>query len=131
MPDCTSPQCHERMNAELAKRVTWERYDALTREVDQKMPKSWLKWWWLGFISVGIPMLAAAIGVWSGQQSDTLRYANKQDLVDCQMRIERIEESHKYLRRDLDEIKSGLVQIQANLNVIMPQIKRLMKPGEH
>lgn len=111
MSDCEHPKCHETMMTEINKRVTWEPFDNLRLNVETKMPKTWLKWWWLGFVAIGIPLLAAALGVWSGQQSDILRYANKDDLVKNQIRIERLENNVVYIQNDLRDIKKGLGEV--------------------
>ena len=111
MPDCQHPQCHERLTSELSNKASWEKVDYIAHELDNKMPKTWLRWWWIGFVSVGIPMFAAAIGVWSGQQSDILRYANKDAVMENQIRLTRLEEFRETTRRDLDVIKCNLDEI--------------------
>jgi len=111
MPDCQHPQCHERLITTLGKKASWEKVDALDDEIKTKMPKSWLKWWWLGFASVGVPMLAAAIGVWAGQQSDILRYANKDAVVANQIRLTRLEEFRVTIRRDIEDIKCNQAEM--------------------
>ena len=122
MPDCQHPQCYERLTSELSNKASWEKVDHLAHELEKKMPKIWLRWWWIGFASIGIPIFAAAIGVWSGQQSDILRYANKDAVIktqeECarrflenQIRLTRLEEFRVNTRRDLDVIKCNLDEI--------------------
>ena len=111
MPDCDNPRCHEQMVTELNKRVTWDQYDSLKSRVATKMPKTWLRWWWAGFAVVGIPLIAAAIGVWSGQQNDVLRYANKTDVVETQIRLTRLEECRIATRRDIEVMKCNQAEM--------------------
>jgi len=111
MPDCEHPKCHEAMMTEINKRVTWEPFDKLRQETDTKMPKAWIKWWWLGFVALGIPLLTAALGVWSGQQADVLKYAAKEELVKSQIRIERLENNVTYIQQDLRDIKDGMTEV--------------------
>lgn len=111
MPDCDNPKCHEQMTTELNKRATWEQYDALKADCATKMPKTWLRWWWMGFAAIGIPLISTSIGVWSGQQSDILRYADKALVIDNQIRLTRLEEFRQNTRRDLDCIKVNVDEI--------------------
>ena len=111
MTDCNSPKCHENLTTQLNAKASWERVDHLAHELEKKMPKTWLRWWWVGFASVGIPMFAAAIGVWSGQQSDVLRYANKDIVVENQIRLTRLEEFRVTIRRDIEDIKCNQAEI--------------------
>lgn len=106
--DCDNPICHEQMTKELGKKADWGKVDEIRNNVEKKVPKSWL---WLGFVFIGLPVSVMAAGVWSGQTSDPLRYASKAQVSACELRIERLEEGGKYLRRDLDEIKSGLKEL--------------------
>lgn len=108
MPDCEHPKCHEQFTKELAMKASWKRVDELAKATDAKVPKSWV---WLGFVVIGLPFIVMAAGVWSGQTSDPLRYADKTELIDCRMRIDRLEESSRYFRRDLDEIKLNVNEV--------------------
>jgi len=108
MPDCDNPKCHEHMTTELAKKADWKKVDDLRSCLNKKVPKSWL---WLGFVFIGLPVSVMAAGVWAGQTSDPLRYAGKMEIRNVATRVERLEESSKYLRRDIDEVKAGIKEL--------------------
>ena len=108
MPDCEHPKCHEQFTKELAAKASWKRVDELAKEAEKKVPKNWV---WLGFVVIGLPFCVMAAGVWSGQTNDPLRYADKTELIDCRMRIDRLEEASRYFRRDLDEIKLNVNEV--------------------
>jgi len=122
MPDCEHPKCHENIATELSRRPTWDDHNQLGRQVAEKMPKAWLRWVWLAIVAIVLPLAAAGLNVWSGQASDRLRYAHKEELTQCRIRIERLEESDRYLRRDLDEIKT-------NVNLILKIIRTGSEPA--
>jgi hypothetical protein len=106
MPDCDSPKCHEEMKTALQDRPTW------TDISDMK--KTWLFWlrWAFGIVAVAIlPLSGAALGVWAGQQSDSLRYAEKADVTSCQIRLDRLEEGRRNIEEDVREIKSSLREL--------------------
>lgn len=86
---CENSECREEIITSLTKKV----------------PKYWL---WIGFIIIGLPLLITGINVWSGQASDSLRYAPVRDVVDCRIRIGRLEEANQYTQRTLIEIKNDL-----------------------
>ena len=114
MPDCDNPKCHEFVVTELNKKATWDRLAKLAKLVEMRVPKTWL---WLGFVFIGLPLIIVAGGVWNGQMSDPLRYASKAEVMANQLRITSLEETGRYLRRDIDEIK-------ANTNEVLKLVRR-------
>jgi len=128
VPDCDHPKCHEQMVTELNKRATWEQHDNLKNEqgrlreaMDKRMPKSWL---WLGVVFVGLPSLGIGAGLWAEQASDQLRFAAKADLARVETRVDRLETSDQYIRRDLADIKSSVNQM---LNMMQKEWKRSLQ----
>ena len=108
MTDCDHPRCHEQMMSDLQNRPTWDDFNPLKDAVGTKMPKTWV---WLGFIFIGLPLVGIGAGMWASQTASNFRFAQKDSIVACQVRIERLEESGRYMRRDLDEIKKNIHEI--------------------
>jgi len=126
MTDCESHECHERVNAELAQRPTWTEHNEmkdkvgeLKDEIKEKIPKAWLKWVWI----VGGPLFVVAAVVWSGQNSDALRYASKPDLAKCELRLGRLETT-------MEMTNTALSQIQTNTGTILNIVSHKAKPGD-
>ena len=123
MPDCDNPKCHEHMTTELASKVSWKRFNDLRDCAAKKMPKSWL---WIGFLVIGLPLLVTGARVWSQQESDSLRYAEKQDVVDCQKKQLKLDEAVKHMNNDINEIKNSQYEAQKDIKEIL----RYLRDGE-
>jgi len=112
---CDNPKCREELLAEIQKRVPWEELEKTNAKVDEKLPKSFLKWVWVAFIGIGIPLIGIAIGVWSVQQSNILRYADKSSVIQNERRIDRLETSTTlfadYAKENFGEIKDQLTEL--------------------
>ena len=127
MPDCDHPKCHEQLMTDINNRVQWEQHDKLRLEVAGKMPKTWLRWWWVGFAAVGIPLFTAAIGVWSGQQSDILRYADRNIVTENKIRLTKLEEFRGTISREISQVRHDIDNIQMNVNEILKLLRESKK----
>lgn len=116
---CDDPKCHEQITTELMKKVSWEgmrdvtdklaeKVDALKDKIDEKMPKSWTKTWWFLFGCLGIPVLGAALCVWAGQNSDSLRYAKIEVVSSLESRMDLLEAEGEHTKADIREIKDDI-----------------------
>lgn len=98
-PDCTSPRCHEGMKRDLDSKPDYETFNKLKDCVGKKATKKAL---WVGLIAVGLPLFSIGAGVWSQQESDHLRYAEKEDMVKIQVVVEHLSDSIKEMKQDMN-----------------------------
>jgi len=114
MTDCDHPKCHESMLLCLNEKVS---------KKDLLKSKLFL---WGGITAIGIPLMVTGIKVWSGQESDFLRFASKSDHSAVKERVLKTEENLKYIKRDVREIRES----QKGMSKDMRDIKDLLRKME-
>lgn len=98
-PDCEHPNCHEAMKLSLDSKPNYETFNKLRDCVGKKATKKAL---WIGLIVIGLPLFGMGAGVWSQQESDYLRYADKEDMVKIQVVVEHLSDSIKEMKQDME-----------------------------
>ena len=104
MTDCTHPKCHENMRLELEGKAMHDDIDAIKTCLIAKVPKKTL--WvvcWAVFVVIAIPLFVTGINVWSQQEADFLRYAQKEDVVKIQVVIEHLSKKVEEMKQDIKE----------------------------
>lgn len=76
---CPDPKCHEEIQLELKDKISYKDFNPLKICVGKKINKKVV---WIIFAVIGLPLLITGIRVWSGQESDPLRYATRNELAD-------------------------------------------------
>ena len=112
MTDCEHPKCHETMSRRIDSRVKFDDFNDLKACVSKKVPKKilWIVGWGV-FVVIVIPLFITGINVWSQQEADFLRYAQKEDVVKIQVVIEHLSKNIEEMKRD---IKEGQTKAQAD-----------------
>ena len=98
--DCKSPKCHERLTLCLQKKVS-------------------KKTLWAGLCVIGIPLLVTGIKVWSGQETDPLRYVEKKEMARHGKEVAGIKATVNHLIKDIREIKVGQREAQKDIKEIL------------
>ena len=99
MDDCESPKCHERMTLCINKKVS-------------------KKTVWVAIIALGLPLLLTGVRVWSQQEADHLRYADKGDMVRMEKSQTELQTIVKHMRDDTQGIKNGQGEAQKDIKEI-------------
>jgi len=112
MTDCEHPKCHETMSRRIDGRVKFDDFNDLKACVSKKVPKKilWIVGWGV-FVVIVIPLFITGINVWSQQEADFLRYAQKEDVVKIQVVIEHLSKNIEEMKQD---IKEGQTKAQAD-----------------
>jgi len=104
------------MMTELARKVSWDKFNKLRDCSSRKTPKSWI---WTGFIMLGLPLLIIGTQVWSQQESDNLRFASKEEIVQCRTDQVKLDGTVSHMKQDLEEIKANQRETQADIKKIL------------
>jgi len=121
MTDCDHPICHENMNRRIDRRVKFDAFNDLKACVSKKVPKKIL--WiicWAVFVVIAIPLFITGINVWSQQEADFLRYAQKEDVVKIQVVIE-------HLSKNIEEMKQDIKEGQTKAQTDREEMLRLLR----
>ena len=117
MDGCSAPKCHEAMNLKIKGKVSHDDFNALKTCTAKKATKKAL---WIGFVAVGLPLFGIGAGVWSQQESDHLRYAEKEDMVKIQVVVE-------HLSKDIKEMKRAINKAQEKAQKDREEMLRLLR----
>ena len=100
------------MSRRIDGRVKFDDFNDLKACVSKKVPKKilWIVGWGV-FVVIVIPLFITGINVWSQQEADFLRYAQKEDVVKIQVVIEHLSKNIEEMKRD---IKEGQTKAQAD-----------------
>ena len=100
------------MSRRIDGRVKFDDFNDLKTCVSKKVPKKilWIACWAV-FVVIAIPLFITGINVWSQQEADFLRYAQKEDVVKIQVVIEHLSKNIEEMKRD---IKEGQTKAQAD-----------------
>ena len=104
MDDCKSPECHEKMKLFINKKVS-------------------KKTVWIAIIALGLPLLLTGVRVWSQQESDHLRYADKDDMVRMEKAQTELQTIVKHMRDDIQGIKNGQGEAQKDIKEILRYLR--------
>ena len=121
MTDCDHPICHENTNRRIDRRVKFDAFNDLKDCVSKKVPKKTL--WiicWAVFVVIAIPLFITGINVWSQQEADFLRYAQKEDVVKIQVVIE-------HLSKNIEEMKQDIKEGQTKAQTDREEMLRLLR----
>ena len=123
-PDCESPQCHEKMSRRIDARVKFGDFNELKTCVSKKVPKRtlWIAGWAI-FVVILIPLFLTGIRVWSGQESDHLRYAEKSELVVHGKNVTEIQVVVRHMGEDIQEIKQGQEDVKTDIKEILRHLR--------
>ena len=104
MTDCEHPKCHEAFKLCLAKKVSKKAV-------------------WIAIIAIGLPLLATGVKVWSRQEADHLRFAEKKDLVECEREQTELQSAVKHMKGDLEEIRHSQVEARKDIKEILRYLR--------
>jgi len=102
--DCQSPKCHEEIKLCLQKLGA------------KKISKKAL---WTGLCIVGIPLLVTGIKVWSGQETDPLRYVEKKEMITHEKEAAAMKATVNHMIKDIREIKFSQRDAQKDIKEIL------------
>ncbi len=115
MSDCEHPKCHEHFTLKIE-----ELFGKIKGLCTKKVG------WWpmvsiIGciLIAIGIPLFMVAADVWSGQGSDVLRYATRDDLSRVTNRIVAVETAQVHYQQDAKRTADAVEDIQKDLKDIL------------
>jgi len=115
MNDCDHPKCHEHFTIKI---------EELFGRIKMLCAKK-VGWWSLAsivgciLVVVGIPLFIVAADVWSDQGNDVLRYATKDDLVECTSRIIAIETAQFHYLNAAKRTADAVEEIQKDLKGLL------------
>ena len=101
---CPDPSCHEKLKLCLHSLV----------------PKKAL---WIGLVILGLPMLVTGIKVWSQQESDKLRFADKEGMYRIEQDSATIKVIQNRIIKDLEEIKTDQKEMQQDIKKILNHVR--------
>ena len=105
-PSCDNRECREELTKRIDNRVKWDEFNSLKSCVRTKTPKKVL--WaggWAVFLFIVLPLLLTGIKVWSGQESDHLRYVDKDELVEYGKTQIKLQTTVEHMADDIRELK--------------------------
>ena len=110
MDECGAPKCHEAMNLKIKGKVSHDDFNDLKSCVGKKVPKKtlWIACWAV-FVVIAIPLFITGINVWSQQEADHLKYAQREDMVKIQVIVEHLSNDIKEMKQDF---KKGQIKAQ-------------------
>ena len=119
MAECPNPEC--RQNVEGLRHTVYGKdgMHGLVACIKDKVPKKWL---WTGFTVLGLPLFITGIKVWSGQESDALRYAPLGRVVELERRQDIADERYTYICDALKKIEAAQEEMRHELRgLYMPR----------
>jgi len=78
----------------------------------------------IAFTVIGLPLLVTGIKVWSKQESDYLRYAEKIELAQCEKRLTKTEVIAETLARDIEDIKDLQTETRNDLKEVLRYLRK-------
>ena len=102
---CEHPKCHENLKLSMSKLVT----------------KHTL---WVALAVVGIPLLATGVKVWSQQEADHLRYADKESMNAHERRLMNQEATVKHMADDIKTIQRSQDETRKDIKEILRYMRR-------
>ena len=105
---CEHPTCHEAMKMCIHKMVT-------------------KKAMWIAVLALGVPIFVSGVKVWSQQEADILRFADKGEVAQCKTNQTKLDEKVLHMNVDLIEIKTSQHETQRDVKEIL----RYMRDGHN
>jgi uncharacterized protein YlxW (UPF0749 family) len=107
-PDCQSPQCHEAIRLALEGKVSKRTL--------------WISLWAV-FIAVFLPLVGTGIKVWSQQENNHYRFAEKTELVDIDKRQTELKISVNNIKENIQDIKKNQEETQKDVKEILRHLR--------
>lgn len=119
-PDCEHPKCHEEMSKRIDQKVSYDKFNILRDCVTQKITKKTL---WIAFAVIGLPLFVTGIKVWSQQESDALRYADKRTVEQIRRDQSEFRATQKHILETLRGMKDGQKESTKDIKEILKRLK--------
>ena len=98
--NCEHPKCHEHLKVCMGKMVT-------------------KRTMWAALIVLGLPLLVTGVKVWSQQESDHLRYADRESLIEHSERLTKQEMAVKHMADDIKDIQINQQEARKDIKEIL------------
>ena len=92
----------------------------IVRCVANKMPKKWL------YVIIGvvaIPVISIGAKLWSANQSNMVRFAEKEALAEQCVRVARLESNYNMLYESIKELKTNQCEMRKDIKDILKELR--------
>lgn len=81
------------------------------------------KVWSAILFAIAIPVVVTGIKVWSGQETDHLRYVEKSEMIEYGKEQARLRVAMEHMKKDIEDIKGGQKETQKDIKEILRHMR--------
>ena len=112
------------MKLDLDSKPDYDAFNKLKTCVATKTPKKtlWIAGWAV-FVVICIPLFITGVKVWSEQEADHLRYAEKSEMVEHGKDVTEMQVIVRHMGEDIQDIKDGQKEVKKDIKEILRHLR--------
>lgn len=109
---CTDPKCKAQLEKYIESKVS---------------KKTLFIAGWTFFVVIGLPVMVTGIRVWSGQESNSLRYVEKKEIACVKEKQIETDTTLRFLKTQIADIKESQNQTRVDIQKTQEDIKEILR----